>query len=79
MAIRLLKSAEPLAASTSHSTLSWEGEVVTVTACHVSPAGRYLQAVLVRVRSSVPTRDTRRATWGKKWGKAPHRFQPIST
>ena len=32
IAIKLLKLAEPLAVSTSHSTLSWAGDVV-VTAC----------------------------------------------
>lgn len=27
---------------------------------------------------SIP-RYTRKVRWGKKWGKVPHRFQPIST
>jgi hypothetical protein len=34
----------------------------------------FMVAIMARVDESAPA-----ARWGKKWGKVPHRFQPIST
>jgi hypothetical protein len=34
----------------------------------------FMVAIMTRVDESAPA-----AGWGKKWGKVPHRFQPIST
>jgi len=33
----------------------------------------FMVAIMTRVESAPAAR------WGKKWGKVPHRFQPIST